>query len=237
MGEVLRKDHIAPERMSPYADVRVGAKRPVGYLHHYAKHVLVDEEVVDLAGHAEGQAVQECNQVEEERVAAKACVKTKAVITLSDLHVAAERYRGVFDDQLGVVLGLVLAVIRVSFRHDSLDARRLVVADLVRERGSESNIGLRVAVGVDEDLIARVVRELVGPGRRQRIHVQDQDRFVRIPGLLERINIGDVYARVSTWGHQTGGIKMVCHARPPCRPAGTGLFSATSVGVWSRSSP
>ena len=96
-----------------------------------------------------------------------------------------------------------------------LDCCELFAAGVLgREKVLKHDLGLGIAIRVDERFVNRVGPEFGGVRRRQRIDVQDQDCPVWMIRLLERVMVGNVDPRVHGWRREVGCVEMICHALP-----------------------
>src|SRR5713101_3768915 len=177
----------------------------VGYLENDPEHVQVLEEIDT----GKCETMQETNQVEEEWVAAETSEEA-IVSTGRHLRRRHERHRRVLNHIPGVIFATVVSA-RTS---QASDVRKLVPVLLLRKSNREFDIGLRVIVVVDQQLITPVMSKLIGVGWSQRIDVENENRFVVIAWLLEGVNVGDVHTGVHRRRCQVRRIEMVGHASP-----------------------
>src|SRR5919112_5940850 len=197
LGEVavLRSQDPAPEPDLPLT------QRLIGHLEDHGEHVLVDEEV--LASKLE--VVLEPFKVEEKGIAADADEKF-VVPALHDPGVTVEGHRHVPEEDLAR-----------DFRGPRLFARGashggLLVAVLPPGEGDAvGDVGYRIAVRVEDELVDRLGRERVRQRRRHRIHAHHQDGPCWVCWVLEGEDIGDIYPRVHVRRLQAWGIEMVGH--------------------------
>jgi hypothetical protein len=127
-------------------------------------------------------------EVDKERIAASAR-EERIGAGCDDIRLASERHLGIRDDRRPDGLALT------SLRPGRLVHGRSLPAILgLAEHDAEADVGLGVAVVVDVDPIhgARVE----GISHRERVRVEDQDRFRRIGRRLEGEQIGEVEARI-----------------------------------------
>src|SRR5438128_10134 len=197
--------------MRPDANLWLRAECTVGHLENDPEHVQVLEEI-DTRKY---EAMQEADQVEEKGVAAEPCEET--IVAIGRYHrFRAERHRRVVNN----VLIIFVSAVRSIGMSEALDVRELVPVFLLRESDRELDIGLRVRVVVDQQLITRVMSKFIGMYWSQRIDVENENRFVDIAWLLEGVNVGDVHTSVHRRRCQVRRIEMVGHASP-CLSSGS----------------
>src|SRR5438105_6929368 len=133
------------------------------------------------------ETVQEAEQVEEERVAAKAGEELHAgtAAAVADDRVRAEADRRARHERL--LMPVEVSVFDLSVQLRPRDFRELLAAALRREAVPERDVRHCVRIRVDERLVDRIGTELVGVRRCQRVHVRYQDCAPRIARLLDRV--------------------------------------------------
>ena len=187
---------------------------------------------------AELKVVQCAHWIEEERIAAPPGEKA-VVAGFGYSCVPIQGNRRVFDDGLPAIAG------PGGLR--ALDAAQrcgLRAACERREAYAVGNIGNRIAVGVDLDLVQRISRERIKAGRlrrfdaRGRKHVHDQDRLAGAARLREGIQVGQVETGIAVG--KTGvrsGIVVRHGSILPWIVHGASRVTAIPNGFVSRASP
>src|SRR5438034_11808939 len=191
--------------MRPDASLGARAECTIGHLENHPKHVQVLEEIDT----GKCETMQEADQVEEKGVAAESCEES-IVATGRYFRLRPKRHWRLVNN----VLIIFVSAVRSIGTSQALDVRELVPVFLLRESDRELDIGLRVRVVVDQQLITRVMSKFIGMCGSQRIDVENENRFVDIAWLLEGVNVGDVHTGVHRRRCQVRRIEMVGHASP-----------------------
>ena len=132
---------------------------------HDTEHVLVNEEIASR----ELEVVQEADQVEEEGVAAYA--REELVRSLfCDQRLAAERHRSLGNDHISAVF-INVRLIPNGAAHGC----PLLPIDDGRERNTKRDLGERIRVRVDLQLIQAIVLKLICEGGSKWIDIQDEN--------------------------------------------------------------
>ena len=183
---------IAPDhRLLPQTDL-VGSQLAVGQLQHDAADILVAEEVVT----GELEAVQGATCIVKERVATPAG-EEPIVTSIRDPRFTTGRDARVLDNGVAT-----LARIRGVGTLCAMHRRRLRAVSCGRELDPIRDIGNRIAVGVDIELIYRLLGERLRSGgsfgvdAHGRMHVHDEDGPARVPRFRKSEQITEVNLRI-----------------------------------------